>query len=186
MFRSFPNTDCTTGATPIARHRRASSACAPSPEDDRLDGARIDLLVCGSDRKPRGVSAAGFSHSCGPGVLAPSGPLRAVLSRGCLPSYSHGAQARSRGMGMPQRRVMVDGHCWEGYPGVHRFIDGNPPRLECLTRARRCERCMACSNIWITDDWRWRLLPRRWRQKILCVACYRAVVGEVGEGVSGR
>jgi hypothetical protein len=38
-----------------------------------------------------------------------------------------------------------------GYPGIHRFIRGNPPRLECLIRMQRCARCGTCDPIWMTD-----------------------------------
>jgi hypothetical protein len=77
---------------------------------------------------------------------------------------------------MPKRTVTIAGRKTRGLPGIHRFIRGNPPRIECLIRARRCQRCGICNNIWMTDDWRWRLLSQRWWRKILCVSCYRDLV----------
>lgn len=76
---------------------------------------------------------------------------------------------------MSHRTVFIDGQAQKPMPGFHRFIDGNPPRLECVIRARRCHRCARCTNIWMTDDWRWKTLARRWWRKILCVECFRAL-----------
>jgi hypothetical protein len=71
--------------------------------------------------------------------------------------------------------VVIDGQPAPARPGFHIFIDGNPPRIECYIRARRCQRCGESCNLWMTDDWRWRQLAPRWRARILCVACYRAL-----------
>ena len=71
------------------------------------------------------------------------------------------------------RRVVIEGRRFGTTPGVHVFVNGSPRRLVCIVRDFRCERCAATSPIWMTDDWRWRLVPRRWHRKMLCVPCYR-------------
>ena len=76
----------------------------------------------------------------------------------------------------PQQRgrsVEREGTRFSGYAGLHRFVRGTPPRLEVPSRGQTCDRCGSRFAIWITDDWRWRLLSRSMRRQMLCVPCYR-------------
>ena len=77
---------------------------------------------------------------------------------------------------MPKTTVVIDGNTCGPMPGFHVFVRGNPPRLVCYIRGMRCEHCRNPFLIWMTDDSRWRLLPRRYWKSRLCVPCYRLLL----------
>ncbi len=80
---------------------------------------------------------------------------------------------------MPKTTVTIDGKKQGAQPGFHVFVRGNPPRLVCYVRGMRCERCRGPSLIWMTDDWRWRRLPRRYWKSRFCVSCFRELAPQM-------
>jgi len=82
---------------------------------------------------------------------------------------------------MPKTTVTIDGKKSGPQSGFHVFVRGNPPRLVCYIRGMRCERCRAPFLIWMTDDWRWRRLPRRYWKSRFCVPCFRTLAPRIQE-----